>query len=585
MGIADILRYNTDHTVELLKKELEIKKGELEEQWHFASLEKIFIEKRVYRKIEEEETWEGVISAIDKGLKPFTKHLKRKVTEDDIVKLTEIKIKRISKFDSLKADEFIAKLEEELEKVQYHLEHLVEYAIDYFKELKEKFGEGKERKTELKQFDNIAATKVIVANRKLYLDKEEGFIGWGLRKDEYISECSDIDDVVVFFDTGKVIVTKIADKKFMGKGIIHCAVWKKGDSRTIYHLIYQDGINGASYMKRFNLPSVTRDKEYDLTKGTKGSQVKYFSANPNGRKETITVNLRPRPNLKKVRFDVDFSEQLIKGRGAIGNIVSKEKIAKVVQKEIGGSTLDARKVWWDSIVSRLNDEGRGTFLGEFKGEDKILTIYKTGEYLLTGFELATKFDEDLIHIEKWHPERPIACVYFDAKKELYFVKRFLLESSRQKVMFIPEIEGAQLIVATTQFNPKVLVSFNKHLKATKHLPDKEIELNTFIDVKGLKAQGNQLTKLKVKSVELMPTTEEWPIVEEVQDEEIVEELDNTEGDLIFEDEEEPLKNIKIVRQPSNDVELEITNEIKSVKPNKKSSRKDNTETEDQMTLF
>ncbi|MFP5471017.1 MAG: DNA gyrase/topoisomerase IV subunit A, partial [Bacteroidia bacterium] len=438
IGVTEILRYNTDHTVELLKKELEIKKSELEEQWHFASLEKIFIEKRVYRKIEEEETWEGVISSIDKGLKPFIKHLKRKVTEDDIVKLTDIKIKRISKFDSFKADDFITKLEEELEKVQHHLEHLVEYAIDYYKELKEKFGEGRERKTELKQFDNITATKVIVANRKLYVDKSEGFVGWGLRKADYIQDCSEIDDVVVFFDTGKVIVTKIADKKFVGKGIIHCAVLKKGDKRTIYHLIYQDGINGASYMKRFNLPSVTRDKEYDLTKGTKGSQVKYFSANPNGRKETVTVNLRPRPNLKKIRFDIDFSELLIKGRGSVGNIVTKEKIAKVVQKEIGGSTLEARKVWWDAIVSRLNDEGRGIFLGEFKGEDKILTIYKSGEYLLTGFELATKFDEDLVHIEKWHTDRPIACVYFDPKKDLYFVKRFLAESSRQKVMFIPE---------------------------------------------------------------------------------------------------------------------------------------------------
>lgn len=591
IGVTEILRYNTDHTVELLKKELEIKKAELEEQWHFASLEKIFIEKRVYRKIEEEETWEGVISAIDKGLKPHTKHLKRKVTEDDIVKLTEIKIKRISKFDSFKADDFIAKLEEELEKVQHHLEHLVEYAIDYYKELKEKFGEGRARKTELKQFDNIAATKVIVANRKLYVDKSEGFVGWGLRKADYIQDCSEIDDVVVFFDTGKVIVTKIADKKFVGKGIIHCAILKKGDKRTIYHLIYQDGVNGASYMKRFNLPSVTRDKEYDLTKGTKGSQVKYFSANPNGRKETVTVNLRPRPNLKKIRFDIDFSELLIKGRGSVGNIVTKEKIAKVVQKEIGGSTLDARKVWWDAIVSRLNDEGRGTFLGEFKGEDKILTIYKTGEYLLTGFELATKFDEDLIHIEKWHPDRPIACVYFDPKKDLYFVKRFLAESSRQKVMFIPEIEGAELIVATTQFNPKVLISFNKHLKATKHLPDKEIELNAFIDVKGMKAQGNQLTKLKVKSVELLPTTEEWPKVEEQQQEEILDEVEDLEEeildeDLMFEDEEEPLKNIKIVKKPVDDIEFEITNETESSgKPKKKSSRKDNKDEKDQMKLF
>ena len=604
MPISEILRTNTNHTLELLKRELEIKRDELEEQWHFASLEKIFIEKRIYRTIEEEETWEGVISAIDKGLKPHVKHLKRKVTEDDIAKLTEIKIKRISKFDALKANEFITKLEEDLEKVAHNLNHLIEYAIDYFKDIKEKFGQGRERKTELKQFDNIAATKVIVANKKLYLDKEEGFIGWGLRKDEYVSECSDIDDIVIFFETGKVMITKIADKKFVGKGIIHCTVWKKGDKRTIYHMIYQDGANGDSFMKRFNLPSVTRDKEYNLTKGTKGSSVKYFSANPNGRREVVTVNLRPRPNLKKSRFDIDFGELLIKGRGATGNKVTKEKISKVLQKEVGGSTLSERKVWWDAVVSRLNDEGRGTYLGEFKGEDKILTIYKSGEYLLTGFELATKFDEDLIHIEKWHPNRPIACVYFDAVKDLYFVKRFLAEPSNKKVLFISETEGAQMVMATTEYNPRILISYNKHLKATKNLPDKEEILNSFIDVKGLKAQGNQLTKLKVKSVELLPPNEQWPIEEEdIETIEPDEDVDVLEAEEIYEEdiEEEPLKNIKIVKvkkekqQGSTDVEFEITNEteptegggeIPSLKSEKKKiSKKDVTESDDQMTLF
>jgi topoisomerase IV subunit A len=606
LGVSDILKMNTETTVHLLRRELEIKKSELEEQWHFASLEKIFIEKRIYRRIEEEETWEGVISTIHKGLQPHTKHLKRKVTDDDVVKLTDIKIKRISKFDALKADEFITKLEEELEKVENNLAHLIDYAIDYFKDLKTRFGEGRERKTELKHFDNIAATKVIVANKKLYVDKEEGFVGWGLRKDEYISECSDIDDIVVFFETGKVMVSKIADKKFVGKGIIHCAVWKKGDKRTIYHLIYQDGANGDSYMKRFNLPAVTRDKEYDLTKGTKGSKVMYFSANPNGRREVVSVMLRPRPNLKKARFDVDFGELIIKGRGAAGNRVTKEKISKVLQKEVGGSTLSARKVWWDEVVSRLNDEGRGIFLGEFKGEDKILTIYKTGEYLLTGFELATKFDEDLIHIEKWHPNRPISCVYFDATKDMYFVKRFFVEPSRQKVLFISENEGSQLVIATTQVNPRILISFNKHLKATKNLPDKEELLNSFIDIKGLKAQGNQLTKLKVKSVELLPSAEDWPKEQEdsLESSSDDEEIEETIGQEIesddyddYDDEDEPLKNIKIVKvekQTTDDIEFEITNESDATKGSfeiekksnkKKTSRKDNTDSDDQMTLF
>lgn len=592
VGVSEILRNNTDSTVHLLQRELEIRKGELEEQWHFSSLEKIFIEKRIYRLIEEEETWEGVISAIDKGLKPHIKHLKRAIVEEDIVRLTEIKIKRISKFDAFKADEIISKLEDELLSVQHNLDNLIEYAIAYFKELKEKFGEGRERKTELTHFDSISATKVIVANKKLYVNKEEGFIGWGLRKDEFICDCSEIDDIVIFFETGKVMVTKITDKKFVGKGILYVNVWKKADKRTIYHMIYQDGKEGAAYMKRFNLPSVTRDKEYDLTKGNKGSKVHYFSANPNGRREIVEVKLRARPNLKKTRIDIDFGDLLIKGRGASGNRVSKEKISKVTQKEVGGSTLAARKVWWDDVVSRLNDESRGKLIGEFKGEDKILTIYKSGEYKLTGFELATKFDDDLIHIEKWHPDRPIACVYLDGAKDILYVKRFLAEPSTKKVLFVSESEGTELLVASTDFNPKIVISYNKHLKATKNLPDKTEVLNELIDVKGLKAQGNQLTKLKVKEVTLVESVETWP--KESHKEESNEMIDNSNDDLVEEnqpqetiEEEKSIEEIKeksIIKEPetqSNVVEFEITNETEE-----SSEKKDETDSKGgQIELF
>ncbi len=511
LGVTEMLKRSTDHTVDLLQQELEIKIDELESQWHWASLEKIFIENRIYRDIEEEETWEGVISAIDKGLKPFIKHLKRPVVEEDIVRLTEIRIKRISKFDSFKADENIVKIEEQLAELRHHLEHLIDYAVQYFRDLKEKFGAGRERKTEIRVFDTIEATKVIVNNRKLYVDIEEGFVGWSLKKEDYICECSELDDVIVFFETGKMLVTKITDKKFVGKGIIYANIFKKGDKRTIYHMIYQDGKTGPSYMKRFNVTGVTRDTEYDLTAGTKGSTVHYFSQNPNGRKEVVNVKLRPRPHLKRANFLVDFSELLIKGRSSKGNTVTKEIISKVEQKEVGGSTLEARKVWWDEVVQRLNDEGRGKYLGQFKGEDKILTLHKGGYYKLSGFELATKFDEDMISIEKWHQDRPVACVYFNSTKELYFVKRFLPENSKNKVEFIPEEEGMQLIVATTNFNPRIRITYNKHLRETKNLPDKEEVLNALIDVKGLKAQGNQLTKLKVKEIVLLPAREgeEW----------------------------------------------------------------------------
>ncbi|MFT7611602.1 MAG: topoisomerase-4 subunit A [Parvicellaceae bacterium] len=604
MGVTEILRCNTQRTLDLLKLELEIRKAELQEQWHFASLERIFIENRIYRDIEEAETWEAVIEAIDLGLHKFIStpgrkgkglvKLHRDLTEEDIVRLTEIKIKRISKFDSFKADEQIQRIEDNLVDVQNNLDNLVEYAIQYFKDLKDKFGEGRERRTELKTFDNVSKSKVIVSNKKLYVNKEEGFIGWSLKKDEFIEDCSEIDDVIVIFDTGKLIVTKITDKKFLGKGIVHVAVWKKGDKRTIYHMLYQDGKGGSSYMKRFFVNSITRDKEYDLTNGAKGSKVHYFSCNLNGRKEVVTVNLRPRPHLKRAKFDVDFSELMIKGRASKGNRATKDLISKVIQKEVGGSTLAARKVWWDEVVQRLNDQQRGTLLGDFRGEDRILTIYKGGYYRLTGFELSMKFDEDLVHIEKWYPDRPIASVYWDASKEIYYIKRFLAETSTKKVEFVPEGEGNEMTLVTTDFLPKIKVVYNKHLKSTKHLPDKVEEVNDFIEIKGLKAQGNQLTKLKVKDVELMPMVagEEWP-VPDVEEPVIIEaKIEEVTAENVGGSETEEIDVIEESSEVENEVvEKPIKPAAKKevAKPNKAESGEDSqvvgsTENDDSVTF-
>jgi len=514
LSVNEILKIATNSTVNLLKRELEIRRGELEEQWHFASLEKIFIEQKIYIEFDGK-SYDEAIVVTHELLKPHIKHLKREVTDDDVKRLLEIKMRRITKHDSDKADTFIQSLEEELKQIAHHLENLIEYAIDYFKDLKAKFGEGKERKTEIRTFDNIAARKVVVANKKLYVDKNEGFIGWSLRGADFVKECSDIDDVIIFFKTGKMMVTRIADKKFVGKGIIHCAVWKKGDIRTIYHMIYRDGKEGGpTLMKRFAVKSITRDKEYDLTKGTKGSKVYYFSYHPNGEREIVSVQLRPRPHLKRVRFDIDFGELLIKGRGSAGNRVTKEIVAKVVQKEVGESTLAATKIWWDDVVQRLNQEGRGRLLGQFKGDDKILTLYDSGEFKLSNFDVANRYADNLIHIEKWHPERPISCVYYDPEKDLHFVKRFLIEvRSDKKTVFISEAEGATLDVVSTAYEPEIRIVYNKRLKETKNLPDKIVRLDEFIDVKGMKSQGNQLTKLKVKAIELTGPIEgekPWP---------------------------------------------------------------------------
>lgn len=535
LGVSDILKKNTDNTVELLKRELEIRLDELERQWHFSTLEKIFIREEMYIDFKNYSDKESLYGYLYDRFKPFKKQLIREITDEDLHRLTQIPMIRITRFDSDKADDNIAKIEAEMEKVKENLANLIDYAVDYFKEIKKKFGEGRERKTEIKVFDSINAKKVIISNRKLYVDMEEGFIGYSLKKAEYVADCSDISDIIVFFASGKMMVTKVADKKFVGKGIIYANVWKKGDNRTVYHMIYQDGKGGATMMKRFNVNSITRDKEYDLTKGTKGSKLLYFNVHPNGEREVITVVLRPRPHLKRLKFDIDLGDLIIKGRSASGNRVTKEIVSKIIQKEVGGSTLAARKIWYDTVVQRLNDDNRGKFIGSFKGEDKLLTLYKNGDYRLSGFDLSMHFDDDMVHIEKWHPNRPITAVYFDGEKELHYVKRFLCEVTTDKrVSFISESEGSELDVVSTAYKPIARVVFNKLLKATKNLPDKIIELDDFIDVKGMKAQGNQITKLKVKEILLehpIEGDEPWPeeVINEESENVDVSELESEEG--------------------------------------------------------
>jgi topoisomerase IV subunit A len=514
IGVNEMLREAANRTKQLLTRELLIRMDELEDGWHFSSLEKIFIEKRVYRKIEECETWEAVIDAIDEGLKPYRKLFKRVITRDDIVRLTEIKIKRISKFDSFKADEQIKGLEEEMKKVQFNLDNIVDYTVDYYKNLKKKYGKGRERKTEIRSFDTIVAAQVAAANVKLYVNREEGFAGYGLKKDEFICDCSDLDDIIVFREDGTIVVSKIADKAFVGKGIIHIGIFKKNDNRTVYNLIYQDGPKGAVLMKRFAVTGVTRDKIYDLTKGTKGSKVLYFTANPNGESEVLTIHLKPVPNLKKAQFDIDLGELAIKGRAAQGNIVTKYAVKKIVQKEQGISSLGARKIWFDDTVQRLNDEGRGTFLGNFAGEDKILTINQGGEYKLNGFDLQTRFDDDMVLIEKYRPEKVVTAIYLEGEKKEFFVKRFNIEPTDKRVLFISETVGSMLELITTVEKPVIEIKYNK--TKDKEAYSEEINLDEFIGVKGEKAKGKKLTSNKVKEINLL--TEEEP--EELPEEHI-----------------------------------------------------------------
>ena len=522
VGVTEMLKRSTDNTVDLLRQELQIKLNEYQEQWHFASLERIFIENRIYRDIEEEETWEGVINAIDKGLQPHIKHLKRAITVDDISRLTEIRIKRISKFDIDKAQQKIDALEDQIAQIKNHLANLIDYAIAYFIRLKNDYGKDRGRKTELRTFDDVDATKVIIRNTKLYVNRDEGFIGTSLKKDEYIGDCSDIDDIIAFTAEGKMMITKVDSKTFIGKNIIHVAIFKKKDKRTIYNLIYRDGSKGASYIKRFNVTSVTRDKDYDLTNGTKTSKVLYFSANPNGEAEVISISLRQAGSIKKLKWDIDFADVLIKGRASKGNVVTKYPVKAVELKEKGVSTLKPRKIWFDDTVQRLNVDARGELLGEFKGDDKLLLINQKGIVKTVTPEVTLHFDNDLIVMEKWIPEKPISAIYFNGEKEMYYVKRFLIEQAEKEEKFISEDEKSYLEIVSTDWKPLAEIEFTKE-RGKDRKDNETINLEEFISVKGLSALGNQLTKEKVKQINLL---EPIPIEVEVEEPKTEIELSN-----------------------------------------------------------
>jgi topoisomerase-4 subunit A len=518
VGVSHMLKISTERTVQLLKAELEIQLSELEEQWHFLSLERIFIENKIYRDIEEETSREGVIQAVDDGLKPHIKHLKRAITEADILRLLDIRIMRISKFDSNKAQDKIEALEGDIEQVKFDLEHLIDFAIAFFTRLKEKYGKGRERQTELRSFDNIEATKVALRNTKLYVNREEGFVGTGLKKDEYVTDCSDIDDVIVFLRDGNMMICKVDEKKFVGKDIIHVAIFDKSDKRTIYNMIYRDGKSGPTYIKRFNVSGVTRDKLYDLTNETKGSQILYFTFNPNGEAEVITVLLRQVGSIKKLKFDIDFAKIAIKGRASKGNLVTKYPIKKIEIKEKGISTLLPRKVWFDDTVQKLNVDARGELLGEFRPSDKILVISQTGKLKVIIPELSTHFDEDMVVLEKWIPKKPISAIYYDGEKERYYIKRFLVETENKEESFITEHPNSQLEIVATDYRPVAELVFTKVKGVQKE--NMTVDIESFIAVKGFKAIGNQLTTDKLKQINLLE-----PLPYEIPEEIIPEELE------------------------------------------------------------
>ena len=504
IGVKEILSLCTDQTLALLKKELEIRRAELLEKILFSSLEKIFIENRIYRDIEECETWESVIDTIDQGLEPYKKQFYREINRDDIVKLTEIKIKRISKYDSFKADEQLKKLQDELAEVEYNLGHLTDYAISYFKGLKEKYGKGRERKTEVKNFDTIAATVVAANNQKLYVNRKDGFIGWGIKKDEYVSECSDMDDIIAFRQDGKFIVTRIAEKVFVGKDIVYAAVFNRNDERMVYNLIYLDGKSGKSMVKRYHVLGITRDKEYDLSKGNPGSKTLYLSANPNGEAETITIYLTAGCKARKKVFDFDFSTIEIKGRNAQGNILTRYPVRKIQLKSEGVSTLGGLDIWYDATIGRLNRDERGDFLGNFKPDDQILVIYSDGSYSQLPFDVTQRFEPDHVCcIEKFDPENVISTVYYHGGNRSHFVKRFMIEttSTGKKFYFISEEKGSRLEIATTKLGSRIRVRYDTKRKDAKK--EEIFNVDEIIDIKGWKANGNKLASQKISSLELL----------------------------------------------------------------------------------
>jgi topoisomerase-4 subunit A len=497
MGVSSILKHSADQSVALLRSELEIRKRELEEEWHLSSLEKIFIEEKIYRDIEESETWEAVIKAIEDGLEPFKKRLRREVTHEDIIMLTEIKIKRISKYDAKKADERIKGIEYELDEVKNHLNNIIPFAVTYFRQIKKKYGKGRERKTEIRSFDTIEATKVVANNARLYVNYKEGFIGTGLKKDEFVCECSDIDDILVIRKDGSYQITKVSDKTFVGNDIIHVQVFLRNDERTIYNIVYQDGKDGPFLAKRCAVTGLTRDKEYNFTRGTAGSKIMYISANPNGEAEVIKIHHKPRPRLKKLVFEFDFGQMAIKGKTSMGNILTKNPVQKISLKEKGLSTLGGRKIWFDDAVFRLNVDNRGIFLGEFSSDDKILVILKNGYFRITGFDLANHYEDNILLIEKFRPEKVYSVVYWDAEQNFYYVKRFMIEESEKPQCFIGEHPDSRLVSITEVEYPRLELHFGGKHKAREN---EIIEVAEFIGVKSFRAKGKRLTSFMVENI-------------------------------------------------------------------------------------
>ncbi len=529
IGVSQILRENTDNTKYLLTRELEIRRGELEDAWHMSSLERIFIENKIYQRIEDCETWEAIIQTIDHGLEPFKPTLRREVTRDDITKLTEIRIKRISKFDAKKADDYIASLEEEMEQIDYNLANIITYTIDYYKRIKKLFGKNFPRKTEIRSFESIEASKVVVKNEKLYINREDGFIGTSLRKDEFVCDCSDIDDVIIFYKDGKYMITKVSDKAFVGKNIIYIAVFKKNDKRTIYNTVYRDGKGGLVYMKRFAVTGITRDKEYDVTQGKPGSSIMYFSANPNGESEILKVVLRPKARIRNLIFDLDMGELAIKGRGARGNIVTKYEVQKVALKKKGESTLGGRKIWFEEETLRLNADGRGQFLGEFHAGDLILVVTKDGKYFHTGYDLSNHYEDNILKIEKFDSNTVWSSVYYDADQDYYYVKRFQLDASNKPQSFIGDNPKSRLVKMMHVEYPRLEVKFGGDDKLREKLI---VEVSEFIGVKSVKAKGKRLTTYQVSKIhELEPL---------IREEEKSESTENVDHDQDPEDDQDQM---------------------------------------------
>jgi topoisomerase-4 subunit A len=511
LGVNDILKYNTEQTVKLLKRELEIRKNELMEKILFSSLEKIFIENRIYRDIEEARTWDEVIARIDKGLKPHKKKFYREITTEDIVKLTEIRIKRISKFDSFKADEMLKDLEKELKETHHHLRHLTDYAISYYQNLLEKYGKGRERKTEIKSFQSVSATEVIASNQKLYVNRTDGFVGYGLKRDdktEYITDCSDLDNVIAIRKDGKALISKIQEKGFMGKDILYVGIWKKADERMVYNVIYSDGKSGRTFAKRFNLPGITRDKEYDLTQGHPNSKIHYVTGNPNGEAETVEVKLSPASTARKKIFEYDFSELEVKGRSSRGNTITHYPVRKVDFLKAGASTLSKIDLWYDEASGRLNKDTRGRKLGKFDGDDLIIAFGRNGSYKITNFDLTNRYDpEKTLHVEKFNEKRTISAVYVDGESKQYMVKRFNIETSTtdKEFGFISEGIGSRLLVVSTAESPEIEMEVQKSKDKPKKI--ETVSLDEIVEVKGWKALGNRLSEYKVTKVNLVQDLE------------------------------------------------------------------------------